>query len=33
VYAGIHYRFDTIAGKVLGNAVAEWAIAKDQGTP
>ena len=32
VYAGIHYRFDLTAGKVLGTAVANWAIAKDQAT-
>jgi membrane-associated phospholipid phosphatase len=27
MYAGIHYRFDIIAGQDLGRAVAEWAIA------
>lgn len=27
VYAGIHYRFDIMAGQTLGNAVADWAIA------
>jgi hypothetical protein len=33
VYAGIHYRFDLTAGKVLGDAVADWAIAQDQSNP
>ena len=27
MYAGIHYRFDIDAGRSLGNAVAQWAIA------
>jgi membrane-associated phospholipid phosphatase len=30
MYAGIHYRFDIVAGKNLGVAVGQWAIAKDQ---
>jgi membrane-associated phospholipid phosphatase len=29
MYAGIHYRFDITAGKNLGDAVGQWAIAKD----
>jgi membrane-associated phospholipid phosphatase len=28
VYAGIHYRFDIVAGQQLGKAVAEYAISK-----
>lgn len=28
IYAGIHYRFDVVAGKALGERVAEWAITK-----
>ena len=31
MYAGIHYRFDIIAGKALGKAVAEWAINHENG--
>jgi membrane-associated phospholipid phosphatase len=31
IIAGIHYRFDITAGKILGNAVAEWAIKNEQG--
>jgi len=27
ILAGIHYRFDMVAGGQLGRAVAEWAIA------
>lgn len=30
MYAGIHYRFDITAGKNLGDAVAQWAIARDR---
>jgi len=30
MYAGIHYRFDITAGQNLGNAVGQWAIARDQ---
>ena len=30
MYAGIHYRFDIVAGNNLGNAVAQWAIARDR---
>jgi hypothetical protein len=30
MYAGIHYRFDIVAGKVLGQAVADWAIANEE---
>ena len=30
IYAGIHYRFDLTAGKILGTTVADWAIARDQ---
>jgi membrane-associated phospholipid phosphatase len=30
MYAGIHYRFDIVAGKNLGDAVAQWAIARDR---
>jgi membrane-associated phospholipid phosphatase len=29
ILAGIHYRFDVTVGQQLGNAVAEWAIARD----
>ena len=28
IYAGIHYRFDLTAGKTLGVATANWAIAR-----
>ena len=27
MYAGIPYRFDIDAGRALGNAVAQWAVA------
>lgn len=27
ILAGIHYRFDITAGQILGNSVADWAIA------
>ncbi len=30
MYAGIHYRFDITAGKNLGDAVGQWAIARDR---
>jgi membrane-associated phospholipid phosphatase len=30
MYAGIHYRFDIVAGKNLGDAVGQWAITRDQ---
>ncbi len=30
IYAGIHYRFDVVAGKALGTAVADWAISHEQ---
>jgi len=30
MYAGIHYRFDIVAGKNLGDAVGQWAIARDR---
>ena len=30
LYAGIHYRFDITAGRDLGNAVGQWAIAVDE---
>ena len=30
MYAGIHYRFDIDAGRMLGTAVGQWAIALDQ---
>lgn len=30
IYAGIHYRFDIMAGQALGRAVAGWAIAYDR---
>lgn len=26
MYGGIHYRFDTTAGRNLGEAVGQWAI-------
>lgn len=29
IYAGIHYRFDVVAGQKLGVQVAEWAINKN----
>jgi len=29
MYAGLHYRFDIVAGQQLGRDVAEWAIAHD----
>jgi hypothetical protein len=28
IYAGIHYRFDIVAGQQIGKSVAEWAISK-----
>jgi len=27
MYAGIHYRFDIAAGRNLGEAVGQWALA------
>ena len=30
MYAGIHYRFDVVAGKTLGQAVADWAIGNEE---
>jgi membrane-associated phospholipid phosphatase len=30
MYAGIHYRFDIAAGKELGTAVGQWAVARDR---
>jgi membrane-associated phospholipid phosphatase len=33
LYAGIHYTFDMVAGKALGYAVADWAIARDRSNP
>jgi hypothetical protein len=30
MYAGIHYRFDIVAGQDLGNAVGRRAIALDR---
>jgi membrane-associated phospholipid phosphatase len=30
LYAGIHYRFDVVAGQALGRAVGRWARAYDQ---
>jgi membrane-associated phospholipid phosphatase len=30
MYAGIHYRFDIAAGRDLGTAVGQWAIARDR---
>jgi membrane-associated phospholipid phosphatase len=30
MYAGIHYRFDITAGKTLGDAIGQWAIARDR---
>jgi hypothetical protein len=30
IYAGIHYRFDIDAARVLGRAVADWAISHEQ---
>ena len=30
MYAGIHYRFDITAGKDLGTAVGQWAVARDR---
>jgi hypothetical protein len=29
MYAGIHYRFDLDAGRVIGRSVAAFAIARD----
>ena len=29
VYGGIHYRFDTEAGLVLGRKIGGWALAND----
>jgi hypothetical protein len=31
MYGGIHYRFDITAGQNLGQAVARWAIAHENG--
>jgi membrane-associated phospholipid phosphatase len=33
LYAGIHYPFDMSAGRTLGQAVADWAIAHDRSDP
>jgi hypothetical protein len=30
MYAGIHSRFDIVAAKNLGDAVGQWAMARDQ---
>ena len=30
IYAGIHYRFDIVAGQALGRNVARWARAFDE---
>jgi len=30
IYPGIHYRFDVNAGRILGTAVADWAISHEQ---